>query len=110
MAGILIPAQDFDTRIEIHRPSGVPNAVGQPVQSAPLVLLKLWARRQMRDERRRTADNVERIVSFPVFTVRYTELIAQTDLVKCNGKTYRIDAVVPSDDRNYTIIKAYDSQ
>lgn len=103
---MMIKSSDFDKRIKVKRISGTQNLNGQ-VKPSYVLRCELWARLQYREESRRVSGSVEQIVNRPVFTIRYNDEITESDLIELNGKEYRIDSAIPSDNQLYTIIRAY---
>jgi len=102
---MIVPAHLFNVQVVIRRVTSTTNVKGQdkPVYSD---YATLWARRQFREESRKTVDGVEQIEQRPVFTVRKYDIL-KTDLLVDGSDLYRIDSAIPSDNDLYTIIRAY---
>ncbi len=103
---MIIQSHQFDKRVIQKRVTSTSNVSGQ-VKPVLVNYDEFWARLQYREEKREVNGKVESVVQRPVFSARRNDDIKKTDILECEGKEYRIDSAIPTDNGEYTIIRAY---
>lgn len=104
---MMISAKYFDKVFTLlEEVEDYPNTKGQK-RTALMPVGDYWCRLQYREENRRTSDGVEKIIQRPVFTTRYCDQITTNKKLMYEHRVYRIDSAIPSDNGEYTIIRAF---
>jgi head-tail adaptor len=103
---MIITSHQFDKRVIQKRVTSTSNVNGQ---AKPVFVNydEFWARLQFREEKRNVNGRVESVSQRPIFSTRRNDDIKKTDVLECEGKEYRIDSAIPTDNGEYTIIRAY---